>query len=110
MIGFSANMLALNDDKGIAVKDRLSDDLVVAFTKQAMAPFDCVAEFGDFGNRFGFAVYFEHRDRVVVSDLLARDMRDPEVLESRLMMVRNQLIDDGEKLNSWQGIPDLTDC
>lgn len=103
-------MLALNDDKGIAVKSRLSDDLVMAFTKQAMAPFDCVAEFDDFGNRFGFAVYFEHRDRVVVSGLLARDMRDPKELESRLTEVRNMLINDGEKLNNWQGIPDLTDC
>lgn len=92
------------------MKNQLSDDLVVAFTKQAMAPFDCVAEFSDFGNRFGFAVYFEHRDRVVVSDLLAKEMRDPKTLENRLMMVRNKFIADGEKLNDWQGIPALTDC
>ncbi|MCG8993743.1 hypothetical protein [Laribacter hongkongensis] len=92
------------------MNDRLSDDLVISFTKAAMAPLECVAEFSDAGNRYGFAVYFEHRERVVVRDLLAREMRDPKTLVARLIAVRSKLLAEGEKLNNWQGIPPQADC
>lgn len=75
-----------------------------------MAPLECVAEFSDAGNRYGFAVYFEHRERVVVRDLLTRQMEKPQELERYLMHVRSQLLSEGEKLNDWQGIPPQADC
>ena len=92
------------------MKIRLSNEQVREYTKAAMAPLRCVAELCDAGNRYGFAVYFEHRERVVVRDLLTRQMEKPQELERYLMHVRSQLLSEGEKLNDWQGIPPQADC
>ncbi|ACO74974.1 hypothetical protein LHK_01990 [Laribacter hongkongensis HLHK9] len=91
------------------MKTRLSDDLVILFTKAAMAPLDCDAEFDDYGNRYKFIIHCKHRE-IRASNLLAREMRDPKTLVARLIAVRSKLLAEGEKLNDWQGIPPQADC
>ena len=72
--------------------------------REALAPLDCVCDFKDHSNIFGFAVYFEDEDRIVVEDV-RRKMEDPKTLSERLHALRAQLKSEGKVLNEWQGIP-----
>ena len=83
---------------------RLSHEDMIRYTKEALAPLDCVCEFKDHSNQFGFAIYFDHRDRIVIEDV-TRKMANPATLSARLHSLRSRLKDEGEVLNEWQGIP-----
>lgn len=90
---------------------KLSKEQVIAFTQQAMAPLECVAEFRDYDIQFGFAVYFpDARKRRVFEGFSANTARNPDELNKVLMQARSELLKGGEKLNDWGGVPPLTDC
>lgn len=90
---------------------KLTEEQVITFTQQAMTPLECVAEFHNYGEQFGFAVYFpDARKRRVFEGFSANTARNPDELNKALTNARSELQKDGEKLNDWAGVPSLTDC
>lgn len=96
---------------------RLSNEEIIAFTKQAFKPYRCVPEFHDFDNVFKVAIYTGEEDgdgeeiRMLTEPIAARRVSRPNDLERFLLAQRLR----GEqeyrlKLNAWGGLPDQTDC
>jgi hypothetical protein len=79
----------LDEGKFMAI-DKLSDSQMVNTTVAAMAPYRCVAEFGDYRARFGFAVYYgEGEDERQVFEYRRREVDRPGMLIAALNDARN---------------------
>jgi hypothetical protein len=90
---------------------RLSYDQILAYTKAAFAPYECVPEFSDFHARFGYAVYREDDSRLVNENILTREIRESEDLERVLRAERHRMeTSNNFTFSAWDGIPVQTDC
>lgn len=86
------------------MKTKLSKQQIIYFVRQAVAPYDCEPKFTDYGIWFCVSVYFYHRERIILNDFIKEDIRNPKILERRLMAVRTKLKCEGDCLNHWRGI------
>lgn len=91
------------------MKGILTDSEISEATIAAMAPHRCVPEFDDYGNQFGFAVYVEGRDRVVIDGFITRDIRKPARLQAVLLQARGDLERSGIQFDPWQGTTGTTE-
>ena len=90
---------------------RLSYDQILAYTKAAFAPYECVPEFSDYQARFGYAIYLEDGSRLVNENILTKEIRESEDLERMLQAERHRFeTSHNITLPAWDGIPDQTDC
>ncbi|CAM3075078.1 hypothetical protein [Burkholderia ubonensis] len=82
--------------------DKLNDYQMVNTAAAAMAPYRCVAEFGDYRARFGFAVYYgEGEDERQVFEYRRREVDRAAALIAALNDARNRMSAIGIDFPHW---------
>ncbi len=86
---------------------QLSDQQMIEIPESAFLPESCVAEFSDYRNKFGFAVYPSGHDREVCEKSAAL-MRNATQMKQEIESIRSKLAQAGVKLDDWT-FPEIQD-